>query len=178
MASNPTKILAYDLDPELGKIFEELNRIKGDFQTLDERFNNIDVNMLGESEKAVLEDLISALNNDFKGTASERLRRIESSLIALQEALGAIDPNQLEEGNFEESFVYQNGDVIKHVSIGDQAFVTDYVYKADGSGELETSTKTFARKTGETVSIHKVYTYENGDITKITTTTTVTPVAE
>lgn len=173
-----TKITQYDLNTELNKVFQELNIIKGTFNTLDERFANIDMEMLAAEEKEVISDLIAALNNDFKGSAMERVRKIEETMEGLKDSLAAIDPNQLEEGNFTETFTYTDGDVTRHVSTGDNAFIVEYGYTTNASGgkDITSSVKTFTRMTGETVKINKVYSYNtNGDISQIVTTTTIIP---
>lgn len=178
MASNPTKILAYDLDGDLSQVFVELNKIKGDFESLDERFRNIDVDMLGEDEQLVLQDLIDAYYNDSKGLTRERMQKMEELLTQLQEDLSNIEisQEQVEMGTFNETFEYDtDGNVTKHTSTGERAFTVTYTYKEDGSGELVDSTKTFTDKDNNTVEIYKTYTYDTeGNITGINTITTVT----
>lgn len=176
--ANPTKILANDLDGDLGQVFIELNKIKGDFKSLDERFSNIDVDMLGEDEKKVLQDLIDAYFNDSKGLTRERIQKIEDLLTQLQEDLSNISISQeaIEMGNFNEEFVYDTeGNVTKHTVTGERAFTVTYNYKTDGSGELIDSSKVFQDEEGNDVEIKKIYTYTNGDITGIQTTTIVIP---
>jgi hypothetical protein len=189
MASNPTKILTYDLDPALGKIMNDLKKFQGTFTTLYDRLSKLDVEIFNGDTKTVVQDLIDAYNNDAKGGARERLQKLEQGLIDLTKEIGdelnSLDAkiagyslDQLEEGDFDESFVYTDGNVTKHTSTGDRAFEVTYVYKTDGSGELQSSTKTFTKDDGTAVEITKTYTYTSGDITGIATSTTRTPPPE
>lgn len=177
MAQTPTKILLYDLESDIADIIKDLQTYKGAFPTLLNRLNALDVTVMNGDTKAVIQDLIDALNNDNKGSASTRLKAIEKKLIDLQNSLSNVSLNDLEVGNFNEVFTYTDGNVTKHVSTGDQAFTVIYNYKQDGSGEISTSVKTFTRENGDKVEITKTYSYTNGDITGISTATTITPAA-
>lgn len=178
--SNPTKILYQDLEADLQRIFDELKEIQGSFGSLVERFRNIDVHMLAEDEKKVIQDLIDAYTNDGRGLTRERITKLEAKVIELQENLSNLNISQesIEMGNTLESYEYdEEGNVVKHVATGDRNFTEVFNYKTDGSGELASSIKTFTQEDGSEVEIKKEYTYTDGNITSIKTTTTITPKA-
>jgi YD repeat-containing protein len=157
--SFPTKILLYDLDADIQQIINDLKDIQGSYATLKERLQNINSDLFDPDTKAVIEDLIAALNSTNKHI-SERMEAIELAS---------------EEGNYNESFTYDpDGNVTTHTATGDKNFTVSYNYKPDGSGELTYSEKTYTRSNGDQVTIRKDYTYDaNGNITNIQTTTTV-----
>jgi hypothetical protein len=159
--SFPTKILLYDLDADIQQIINDLKDIQGSYATLKERLQNINSDLFDPDTKAVIEDLITALNSTNRHI-SERIEAIELAG---------------EEGNYTESFTYDpDGNVTTHIATGDKNFTVSYNYKPDGSGELTYSEKTYTRSNGDQVTIRKDYTYDaNGNITNIQTTTTITP---
>jgi YD repeat-containing protein len=161
--SYPTKILLYDLDTEIQQIINDLKAIQGSYTTLKDRLTNINTDLFDPDTKAVIEDLITSLNNTSKHI-SERIEAIE-----LANAEG--------EGNYNEDFTYDpDGNVITHTVTGDKNYTVTYNYKSDGSGELTYSEKTYTRSNGDQVTIRKDYTYDaNGNITNIQTTTTIIP---
>ncbi len=171
-----TKILMYDLDDKLQEIFLDLVEFKGNYDTLYESLTSINVEGMSGDTKKVIKDLIDAYNNDFKGTASERIRNLEDKIMQLGDEISL---ETLDQGSFNETFDYDaDGNVILHTVKGDRNYSVRYNYKNNNSGELTTSVKTFTDTSGNQVKIVKAYTYTNGDITGIETTTTITPLAE
>lgn len=159
----PTKILLYDLDAEIQQIINDLKAIQGSYATLKDRLTNINSDLFDPDTKAVIEDLITSLNNTNKHI-SERIEAIELA-------------NTEGEGNYNESFTYDaDGNVITHTVTGDKNYTITYNYKTDGSGDLIYSEKIYTRSNGDQVTIRKDYTYDDkGNIINIQTTTTVTP---
>jgi YD repeat-containing protein len=164
----PTKILLYDLDAEIQQIINDLKAIQGSYATLKDRLTNINSDLFDSDTKAVVEDLITSLN-DTGQHISERIEQLEQQIQEI-ESFG-------EEGNYNESFTYDpDGNVITHTVTGDRNFTVTYNYKPNGSGELTYSEKTYTKPNGDQVTIRKDYTYDaNGNITNIQTTTTITP---
>ncbi len=174
--STTTKILLYDLDDKLQKIFLDLIEFKGNDETLYESLTSINVEGMSGDTKEVIQDLIDAYNNDFKGAASERIRNLEEQITQLR---SEIILETLDQGNFDETFSYDSdGNVTLHTVTGDRNYSVRYNYKNDGSGELTTSVKEFTDSEGNAVKITKTYTYTSGDITGISTSTSITPPAE
>lgn len=127
-----------------------------------------------------LQDLLSELeeiNDDLKQANIESGKKVSERLQEIEARIRTININQLETGNFSETFTYdEDGNVIKHEVTGENPSITTYMYKNDGSGELESSTKVFTNSDNQTITITKIYTYTDGNITGIQTTTEITPV--
>jgi hypothetical protein len=170
MASNPTKILLYDLDADLGKLMDDLKKLQGEFPTLYDRLTKIGVDLLDEDTKRVVQDLI----NGYSKTSKLTVKRIEDLEYMLQVAL--TDGKDGSE-KFTYDPTYQN--VTKHEvkdTLGSVLFTVDYEYVSLESGKLKHSIKTFKDAEKNTVEVKKVYTYDlNDNITDIVTTTTKTP---
>ena len=127
----------------------------------------IELQNLIEELRLVNED-VKLANAESGKKISERLKEIEANVMSF-------NMNQLETGNFNESFTYDaDSNVIQYEVTGDNPSTTVYAYKEDGSGELKDSTKIFINTNGNTISIHKTYEYTDGNITGIATSTTVT----
>ncbi len=152
-----TKILRYDLGPELQEILSQLDLVRGEYESLTERFSNIDIEMLAPYEKSVVSDLINSLK-DTEKSMSERVIILES-LIETAFSIG------LEEGNYTETFEYDlDGNVTSHSSTGDKEFKINYKYNE--SGDIESSELT---ANNGSLKVDKNYVYENGNIVGITT---------
>jgi len=163
---NTTKILKRDLDFEIQELLNELILIQGDSEKLTDKLLNIDTSMMAEDEKRVIEDLKEMYLSSGK-LLSERIEIIEDYI--------RLSP---EEGNFNEAFTYESGDIKKHEVTGDSNYSITYEYGKEGTanaGDIVSSVKSYLRDNGDLVSIKKTYSYLSGDITSIQTETTVTP---
>lgn len=180
MATNPTKILTYDLDPELGKIISSLTQFRGAYASLYDRLMDLGTDTFTDEIKEVIDDLINGYQDGGVLTI-QQIKNLEKALKELKEHVDNLDItlDSLEMGNFNETFAYDtSGNVTTHSVTGDRNFTVTYNYKPDGSGELTTSVKEFTKANGDAVTITQTYTYTNGDITGISTATTVVPAPE
>lgn len=172
MATNPTKILLYDLDPELGKLMDDLKRIQDQFPSLYERLTNIGIDLFDEDTKRVVTDLVDGYNLSSK-LAVKRIEELEDKF-----KMGLTDGSDGSEA-FDYDPVYQN--VTKHTvknKLGAILYTVDYNYSDPENGTLQDSQKKYTDANGNGVLIKKTYSYDNnGNITGITTATTVTPPA-
>lgn len=168
----PTKILQYDLDITLSKVFDELAQLKAEMNqtSLFDLFTNIDVNMLSEDEARVVKDLMDGYTESKKLT----IKRIKDIELLLQIAL---TDGQDGSEHFDYDKDYQNVEkhTIKDVD-GKVLYTIDYKYADLAAGKLSYSEKKFTDQDGNAVSVKKTYTYDSNDnITDIVTRTTVTP---
>lgn len=180
MASNLTKILPYDLDPDLGKLIDDLKRFKGSYGSLYDRLMDLSTDTFTDEVKIVIEDLIDGFQDGGVLTI-QQIKNIKTALDELKETVDHLDftLETLEMGNYNEAFTYDtDGNVTKQEVTGDRNYTVTYNYKTDGSGELTTSVKEFTQANGDAVKITQTYTYTSGDITGISTVTTVTPAPE
>lgn len=169
---NPTKILQYDLDMSLSKVFDELEKLKTDMHqtSLYDLFSNINVDMLSDKEALIIKDLMDGYEKSQKLTI-QRIKEIELLLQAgLEDGQDGTEKYEYEpEFNnvVKETFKDVNGKVVYEIS---------YDYVDLESGKLNYSEKKFTDQDGNSVSIKKTYTYNaNDDISDIVTQTTVTP---
>lgn len=172
MATNPnTKILPEDLNKNLKAIYDALKKFQGDesiFPTLYDRLTHLDNTDFTGDTKKVIQDLIDGENNDSKGTAIERIRKLEQKGINQQDIKV--------EGTFHEQFSYDaDGDIIKHVATGEQEFSTDYIYNTINNEKVMTdSVEKFKNSKGQNVIVTKKYSYDSSlNIIDIVTTTTI-----
>lgn len=147
--SHPTKILKYDLHPDLHWVFED-------------------------AIKEVVEDLKDAKDSSSKLT-SERLQVLERLAKHTTFLLG--DEEATETFTYKEEF--GSKDVVKHEYHGSKSYIDEYEYGLItlGSGNEEKaiikSTRTYKNSDGLDTIIEKEYSYdEDGDIIGITTTVT------
>lgn len=169
MAANPTKILLYDLDPELGKLMDDLKRLRGDSETLYDRLSNIGPDLMGEETASAVTDLIDGYNLTSKRT----IKRVED--LEYMFKMGLTDGSDGSE-TFDYDPVYQN--VTKHTvknKSGSTLYTVDYNYSDPENGTLKDSQKKYTDANNNSVLIKKTYSYDNnGNITGISTATTVT----
>jgi hypothetical protein len=176
MAANPTKILLYDLETSIANLLNDLITFKSGYATLYERLTKLEVDLFHGDTKTVIQDLIDAYNNDFKGLTSERIRNLEESLENLQSDLllaSVIEASQYEEfvydagGNVTNHYVYTDPSKTKKI------YEVSYTYDSPTSGVLQSSQKKVYEDDGVTVkqAVNKTYSYNaSGDIVSITTT--------
>jgi hypothetical protein len=177
MATNPTKILLYDLDADLGKIIDDLMRLQGDFPSLYDRLINIGVDLLDEDTKRVVQDLIDGYDDSGKLTIQRIIdvnKRVDDLEFLLQIAL---TDGQDGTEDFTYDPEYQN--VTKHTvkdALGAVVFTIDYNYADLATGKLSYSEKKFKDAKDNDIVVRKDYTYdENENIKKIVTATSITP---
>lgn len=166
MASNPTKILAYDLDPELGKLIGELTQFTGSYTSLYERLMNLTPDTFDPHTQAVIENLIAGYENGGVHIV-QRLEQVRMELM-------------YESGTFNEVFTYDPtyGNVVKHETTGSKNVTVVYNYADMAAGKLSTSVQTSLNTKGDTVKVTKTYTYDaDENITSIATATAITPAA-
>lgn len=177
MANTNTKILEQDLEAKLRAMYAGLVLFQGNqetFPSIYNRLRSIDTaDMVGDT-KAIIDDLISAKNNDSKGTTGERLRKLEANQGKVNQQDAKV------EGTYNELFNYDaDGDIIKHTATGEQSFETAYTYSTiSGEKVMSGSTTSLKNGNGQKVSVTKTYSYNsNLDITGITTKTTIDDIA-
>lgn len=170
MASNPTKILTYDLDPELGKLVDDLKKLQGTYSTLYERLTKIGVDLLNEDEKKVIQDLLDG----YTKTSKQAIKRIQDL-----EAIIPLAMTDDETGSDKFTYDPEFQNVTKHEvknGLGVAVYTVNYEYVSLESGKLKQSIKTYTDADSNTVTVTKVYTYDaNDNITDIVTTKTKTP---
>jgi hypothetical protein len=192
MAANPTKILAYDLDPELGSLIAQLTEFQGSYTTLLERLTSLTPDTFDDNTQAVIEDLLGGFENGgihmVQRVANMRseLEAISPVLDAMRAELDVIGPEidnmrtelAYDTGTYGEKFTYDPtyGNVTKHETTGDKTVTVVYNYADMAAGKLSTSVQTFQNKAGDAIKITKTYTYDaNENITNIATSTEITP---
>lgn len=188
MASNPTKILLYDLDPELGKLMDSLKQFQGTYETIYDRLMDLTPDTFSEDAQKVIDDLIAGFQDggvltiqriaNLKKTLEEKDAELESLIAELGSKLQA---SSFGAENTNEHFTYDPayGNVTKHEITGDKVTTINYNYSDLAAGKLDTSVQTFVNAEGATVTITKTYTYDaNENITDIATVTTITPAPE
>lgn len=172
--SNNTKILMKDLEKKIVDLIQSLEQFQGDksiYPSLYTRLTSLEVADFKGKTKEIIQDLIDALNNDQKGTAAERIRKLEllSGTVNQQDAKI--------EGTFKEVFAYDaDGDIVKQTATGEQAFTVDFGYSlVNGEKSLTSSTMKFKDSQSRNITVAKTYSYDaNFNITNIDTTTTIT----
>lgn len=185
MATNPTKILLYDLDPDLGKLMDSLKLFQGTYASIKDRLMDLGSDTFADEIQAVIDDLVEGHQNGGVH-AIQRIVNLKTALEAKDEELAAaiaeIESQLLlvgyDAGNMSEHFTYDPvyGNVTKHEMTGDKVSTVTYNYSDLAAGKLSTSVQTFVGAAGETVTITKTYTYDlNDNITDIGTVTTITP---
>ncbi|SFJ65983.1 hypothetical protein SAMN02799624_05428 [Paenibacillus sp. UNC496MF] len=145
-----TKILKGDLGFDLQQLVTDLENAKGAKVNLPDRLDSI--------EAAV------SVNSSNIATNTSDISALKSQMVMIND-----------EGNFSEIYQYDgNGNVIKQTVAGDLNYTVDYVYADPVAGTLNYSDKKYTAN-GQSVIVHKVYTYDNvtGNITGVDTTTTI-----
>jgi hypothetical protein len=175
MASNPTKILLYDLDATLGQVMKDLQLVQGDFDTLYDRLTHIGVDLMDDDTKAILQDLIDGQNSSGKLTI-ERITDNLNSIKVIQDQL-KVDLSDDAEGT--QTFLYDSYQNVQTETLvgldGATIFSTTYNYSDAASGKLNTSVKTYTDTDDNTITLTKTYGYDSNDnIHTIETTKTVT----
>lgn len=201
MASNPTKILLYDLDPELYKLIDSLKTFQGTYASINDRLMDLTPDTFSEEVQKVVDDLIAGFQDggvltiqrieNLKKVLEEKDAELSSSMselaekdVELEALIQQVEAKIATSGfgavNTHEKFTYdpEYGNVVKHEMTGDKNTTVDYQYANLAEGKLDKSIQTFVDADGATVTITKTYTYDaNENITDIATVTTVTPAA-
>lgn len=174
MATNPTKILMYDLDKDLSDLLSSLKTFQGSYATIYERLNDLDSATFTDTIKEIIDDLISGYQDGSVLTIN-RIKKVAESVTALEGKLAAIGYDSV---NMNEHFTYDPtyGNVTKHEVTGDRVTTINYNYSDLATGKLSTSVQTYTNADGKVVTITKTYTYDlNDNITDIGTVTTIVP---
>ena len=173
MSVYATKVLQYDLDVELQKVFNQLLELREEMNhdSLVDLFKNIDIKMLAPNEKAVVEELV----NEYQSTGKLTIQRLEEVIESIKALKSETKAMQLGHGNYTEVFEEDSFEnVTKHTVTGDKSYVVSYFYSNAQEGILSHSTLVYTDEQGQSVTIRKDYTYRsNGNIEKIETTTSV-----
>jgi hypothetical protein len=185
MANNPTKILMYDIDPELGKLVDSLKLFQGTYASINDRLMDLTADTFSSDITTLIDDLIAG-HQDGGVLTIQRIENLKTDLenkdTDLAEAIATLEGKLLtvsfDSGTFNEHFTYDAtyGNVTKHEITGDKITTINYNYADLAAGKLSTSVQTFINSDSKTVTITKTYTYDaNENITDIGTVTTVAP---
>lgn len=175
MATNPTKILLYDLDASLGKIVDDLKTFQGTYPTLLGRLTDLTSDTFSDAIKAVIDDLLAGYENGSVHVI-KRIENLKKDLGDLQEALELA--TIIESQKYEEYIYDVGGNVTNEIAYMDNTktlkiYEVTYVYNNPTDAVLQSSQKKVYDEDGATLlqTVNKAYEYNVlGDIKGVNTT--------